>query len=79
MLADLVGLVHVVDGGHWVVGLDDVEVTDVKVLKSSFNFTAWQANELKTNERKSFSQIKFHKKSPTEVVISGRVAWKSMF
>ena len=46
-MADVVGLVHVVDGGHVVVGLDVVDVTDVKVLKSSFNSTAWQSNELK--------------------------------
>ena len=39
VLADLVGLEHVVDGGHWVVGLDDVDVEDVEVLKSSFNST----------------------------------------
>ena len=39
MLADLVGLEHVEDGGHAVVGLDDGDVVDVGVLKSSFNST----------------------------------------
>ncbi len=51
-MADLVGLEHVVDGGHWVVGLDDVDVEDVEVLMSSFNSTAWQSNELKTTKEK---------------------------
>ena len=37
-MADLVGLEHVVDGGHGVVGLDDVDVEDVGVLKSVFEF-----------------------------------------
>ena len=36
VVADVVGLVHVVDGGDGVVGLDDV---DIEVLKSSFNST----------------------------------------
>ncbi len=39
VLADLVGRVHVEDGGHWVVSLDDGDVEDVIVLKSSFNST----------------------------------------
>ena len=38
VLADLVGLEHVVDGGHGVVGLDDVDFKDVEVLKSEFEF-----------------------------------------
>ena len=52
MKADLVGLEHVVDGGHGVVGLDDADVEDVEVLMSSFNSTAWQSNELKTMKEK---------------------------
>ena len=55
VLADLVGLEHVVDGGHWVIGRDDVDVEDVEVLKSSFNSTAWQSNELKTMKEKCFN------------------------
>ena len=38
VLEDLVGLEHVVNGGHGVVGLDYVDVEDVDVLKSEFEF-----------------------------------------
>ena len=39
VLADLVGLEHVVDGGHWVIGLkkDDVEDVGRRMLRASFS------------------------------------------